>query len=386
MNTGVSYFSSRDLDHVRADLRDMADHGCTYVVHCYTETDLTYYRETMRGIVDATHEDGLDAWFDPWGLAGIFSGETFTRFPLQHPDTWQVLSDGRRVGVACPNHPGTREFLRRWTDACAEAGGDILFWDEPHFYSPVWNRDFTPAWACYCTHCARDFRDRFGYDQPLEFTPDLKKWREDTLTDLLAELCRHAHSIGLRNALCLFPTDLAEHGFPQPSERLRQFVQSQLSKASGTAPERTPSAGGTLVEAAALAGMLHIGTGDFDRAAAIPDLDIFGTDPYWYALGVEAEPFMRTYSGLAADAARKHNRELQLWLQAFRVPAGREQELRMGVRIAEDLGATHLAAWSFQGTRSMSQIACADPGAVWNTIGEEFRRLQANTSLGGSRR
>ena len=194
MHTGVSYFSSRDLAHVRGDLQDMLDHGCTYVVHCYTETDLAYYRETMRQIADATREAGLEVWFDPWGVAAIFSGETFTRFPLQHPETWQVLSDGRRVGVACPNHPETREFLRGWIDVCAEAGGDVLFWDEPHFYSPVWNRDFTPAWACYCDNCARDFQDRFGYDQPRDFTADLKKWREDTLTDLLAELCRHGHA------------------------------------------------------------------------------------------------------------------------------------------------------------------------------------------------
>jgi hypothetical protein len=359
VQTGVSYFSSRDLKHVRANLREMVEHGCTYVVHCYTETDLAYYRETMRRITDATREAGLEVWFDPWGLAGVFSGETFALFPLQHPETWQVLSDGRRVGAACPNHPETREFLRGWIDACAETGEAVLFWDEPHFYSPVWNRDFTPAWACYCESCARDFRDRFGYDQPRDFTPDLKKWREDTLTDLLAELCRYGREKGLRNALCLFPTDLPEHGFAEPGKRLRKFVESQAGSASEEA----------------LAGMMHIGTGDFDRAAAIADLDIFGTDPYWYALGVDPESFMRTYSELAAEAARRHRRELQLWLQAFRVPAGREEELRIGVKVAEEVGATHLAAWSFQATRSMSQISCADPDRVWGIVGEEFRRL-----------
>src|SRR2546428_1749279 len=94
MRTGVSYFSSRTLRHVRADLRNIVDHACTYVVHCFSETDLAYYRETMSEIVVATHEAGLEAWLDPWGVTGIFSGETFTRFPLDHPETWQVLSDG----------------------------------------------------------------------------------------------------------------------------------------------------------------------------------------------------------------------------------------------------------------------------------------------------
>ncbi len=49
MQTGVSYFSARTLRHARDDLRDIAEHGCTYVVHCYTETDLSYYRETIPG-------------------------------------------------------------------------------------------------------------------------------------------------------------------------------------------------------------------------------------------------------------------------------------------------------------------------------------------------
>jgi hypothetical protein len=359
MQTGVSYFSSRVIDHVREDLREMTDFGCTYVVHCYTETDLAHYREAMAEIAKATKDAGLDVWFDPWGLTGIFSGETFTRFPLVHPETWQVLSDGRRVGAACPNHPATRAFLREWVDACAAAGGEVLMWDEPHLYSPVWQRDFTPVWGCYCDVCSARFRDQHGADIPREFTPEVKAFREASLLDLLTEMCRYGHEKGLRNALCLFPTDLDAHGFGRPGERLRAVVEQQ-----------TPNATASDIE-----GMMHIGVGDFDRTAAIPDLDIFATDPYWYALGVEAEPFMRTYSEEAAVAAKKHNRELQLWLQAFRVPAGREEELRMGARVAEDVGATHLAAWSFQATASMN-IACADSAKVWAIVGEEFRRIR----------
>jgi hypothetical protein len=360
MQTGVSYFSSRVLADVRRDLREMAEHGCTYVVHCFTETDLAYYRGTMRAIVEATHEAGLEAWLDPWGLVGIFSGETLSRFPLDHPETWQVLSDGRRVGHACPNHPATRAFLREWIDACAEAGGDVLFWDEPHFYTGVWRGDLAPAWACYCDACRARFRDAHGTEMPGEFTPEVKAFRESSLLDLLTELCRAGHAKGLRNALCLFPTDLAAHGFPEPQERLRQYLETRSAGASPRAIEA----------------MMHIGVGDFQAAAAIPDLDIFGTDPYWYALGVDAERLTRVYGEEAAAVARKHGRDLQLWVQAFRVPAGREEELRTGLRVAAEVGATHVAAWSFRATESMSQIACGDPEAAWRVIGEEFPRLR----------
>ncbi len=359
METGVSYFSSRDLRHVRADLSEMAETGCSYVVHCFTETDLAYYRETMRGVVELTHEAGLEAWLDPWGLTGIFSGETFTKFPLDHPEAWQVLSDGRRVGVACPNHPETRNFLRDWVDACASVGGDVLFWDEPHFYVGLWRGDFSGAWACYCDNCLRRFSETFGGEMPREFTPEVRVFREASLLDLLTELSAYGHEKGLRNALCLIPTDLAQHGFPEPEERMRAAMAKRLGPA-------TPEA----IEAA-----YHVGVGDFDTAAALPDLDIFGCDPYWYLFGTDAEAFMREYGNAAAEAARKHGRDLQLWLQAFRLPAGREEELRTGVRIAEEVGASRIAAWSYRATESMSQIACARPDVVWRIIGEEFRRL-----------
>jgi hypothetical protein len=145
MKTGVSYFSSRDLKHVRADLREMIDHGCTYVVHCFTETDLAFARDTMRDVVAATHDAGLEAWLDPWGLCGIFSGETFTKFPLDQPETWQVLSDGRRVPAACPNHLETRS-PRRVGRCLPYIGGDVLFWTSRHVRSGAAT---SSAWACY---------------------------------------------------------------------------------------------------------------------------------------------------------------------------------------------------------------------------------------------
>jgi hypothetical protein len=360
METGVSYFSSRDLRHARTDLREMAEHGCTYVVHCFTETDLAYYRDTVGKIAAETKAAGMEAWMDPWGLAGIFSGETFTRFPLEHPETWQVLSDGRRAPAACPNHPQTRRFLREWAEACARAGGDVLFWDEPHFWAGTWQGDFSGAWACRCDACLRLFRERHGGEMPREFGPEVKAFREWSLLDLLTELCRAGREQGLRNALCLLPTDLPQHGFPEPQERLERALAKRLVDAPPGAVEA----------------MMHIGVGDYRQAAAIPDLDIFGCDPYWYLFGTEAEAFMRAYGGAAKEAAEENGRGLQLWVQAFRVPEGREDELRTGLRVAEELGATHVAAWSFRATESMSAIACARAEVVWGVVGEEFRRLR----------
>jgi hypothetical protein len=120
----------------------------------------------------------------------------------------------------------------------------------------------------------------------------------------------------------------------------------------------------------------YVGLTDWDAAAAIPDLDIFGCDPYWYLFGTDAASFMRAYGNAASEAAQRHARGLQLWVQAFSVPEGREDELRTGLRVAEELQATHVAAWSYEATASMSQIRCARPEVIWSLIGEEFRRLR----------
>ena len=353
IETGVSYFSGRTLRHVRVDLADMVEHGCTYVVHCFTETDLVYYRQTMADIVHMTHEAGLEAWLDPWGVTGIFSGETFTRFPLQHPETWQVLSDGRRVPSACPNHPATRQFLRQWVEDAAATGGDVLMWDEPHFYVGPWVGDLSGAWACHCDVCQAAFRERFGTAMPQRFDRDAVAFRETSLLELLADLSRLGHKKGMRNALCLIPTGFRRMGFPEVEERLGRLAPSEE----------------------ALAAFLHIGVDDWDAAAAIADLDIFGTDPYWHLFGVDPERFTRAYGQRAADAARAHGRGLQLWVQAFSVPEGREEELRLGLRVAAEAGATHVAAWSYEGTASMS-IRCARPEVAWHLLGEAFRDLR----------
>jgi hypothetical protein len=157
----------------------------------------------------------------------------------------------------------------------------------------------------------------------------------------------------MRNALCLVPTAFRRCGFPEVEERLGRIAPSEE----------------------ALETFLHIGIDDWDAAAAITDLDIFGTDPYWYLWGTDPERFTRVYGQRAADAARAHGRDLQLWVQAFAVPEGREEELRLGLKVATEVGATHLAAWSYEGTASMS-IRCARPDVAWGVLGESFHDLR----------
>lgn len=362
VETGVSYFSSRDLRHVRADLEEMVAHGCTYVVHCFTETDLLYYRRTMQEVVAATREAGLEAWLDPWGVTGIFSGESLSRFLVDHPEALQVLSDGRRAPSACPNHPETRRFLLDWVAAAAEAGGQVAFWDEPHFYIPLWRGDWSGAWACRCAHCQERYRDFAGGPLPERMDDQARAFRERSLLELLAELSAAARRGGMRNAFCLLPTNFEELGFGELVRRLAETGRKRLAEAGGAPADDQP--------------WRSFGLRDWDAAAAIADLDIFGTDPYWYLAGVEPEAFVRAFTRRTVEAARRHERDVQIWVQAFSVPEGREEELALGLRVAVEEGATHVAAWSFRATESMSSIRCARPEVVWGVLGESFRALR----------
>jgi hypothetical protein len=48
----------------------------------------------------------------------------------------------------------------------------------------------------------------------------------------------------------------------------------------------------------------------------------------------------------------------------------------MGAKVAAELGADSLAAWSYRGTASMSRIASARPEKVWQILGEAFAEVR----------
>lgn len=354
--TGVSYFNERTLRHVREDLRDMVEHGCTYVVHCLTEGDLLWYRDTMRDVVEATHDAGLEAWLDPWAVMGIFGGESLSRFLLDHPEAWQVDTSGRRYPAACPNHPETRRYMREWIRACADIGGDVVFWDEPHFAGAAAETLRAGGYACYCDWCQQKFRRSARRPMPPVMNEEVRRFRELFLLEFLTEMCGEAKRLGLRNALCLIPTDFEAAGLTDYAARVKNWW-----KRLGVTRERP---------------WLEFGIADWDAAASIAGLDIFGCDPYWFAAKAEPEPFVRAFSRRAVAIAREHGLQSQIWVQAFSVPEGREAELAMGVRVAVEEGATHVAAWSYRGTESMSAIRCARPDVVWETLGRAFRQAR----------
>lgn len=330
MKLGCSYFGNRILKHVKADMKELADFGCTYVVHTFNENDLLFYRKGMSEIVEASHEAGLEVHIDPWGVGKIFGGEAFSNFVMQNVDAMQMVSDGKPTGAACPNHESFRAFMREWVDAAAETGADVVFWDEPHFYLPGWMGGRPDTWGCCCQVCRTKFSETRNKPFPSSEDGDFRQFKEDCITEFLNEMVAYANKAGKRNALCVLPLRSAEHS-----------------------------------------------TANWERLASIPHLDIFGTDPYWYAFKKDMREFVGDSSRLVKEICDKRNLEAQVWLQGYLVPSGREQELVDAVELMAQCGVRNIAVWGFDACRHISWIRPDNPDLAWDKIKEGFRKVKA---------
>src|SRR5438093_628270 len=96
MAIGCAYFGVRVVRHAATDMEELAARGYTGVLHTFSENDLAFYSDTMKEIVAASHQAGLEVQVGPWGVGGTFGGEAESRFVAERPDTWQVRRDGTR--------------------------------------------------------------------------------------------------------------------------------------------------------------------------------------------------------------------------------------------------------------------------------------------------
>ena len=71
-------------------------------------------------------------------------------------------------------------------------------------------------------------------------------------------------------------------------------------------------------------------------------------------------------------AREGHGKRSQLWLQAFRVPAGREEELAEGIAVIDELGADSVFAWPYRAGEG-SILESGDARAAWDAIGRGYR-------------
>jgi len=332
VRTGVSYFSSRDLRHVRSDFEDIKRHRCDFVVLTYSEEDLRFYRQRMNEIVALAHDLGLSVHVDPWGVGKVFGGEASTILVAEHPQTHQLDAVGQPLPAACPNHPQFRAYLDEWLQAAAESKADYCFWDEPHFYvmdeKPPLRR-----WGCFCAICQERFQARYGRSMPRQEHEDVIAFREESLIELIELFSQKARQLGMQNNLCLLPFD------------------------DGI-----------------------VGVKRWERFAMNASLDIIGTDPYWGPDPKNLVKRVQPFAQKVAQVAKQASKEVQFWVQNVYVRAGDEATIEQALQIAWDAGVRNFAAWSYYGTAPMTLLSCGDPAKTWDTLGRVYERFKAMES------
>ncbi|MGH8777320.1 MAG: hypothetical protein ACRDWI_20035 [Jiangellaceae bacterium] len=318
----MSYFGSRILRYVVADMKGLADLGYTGVLHTFSENDLAYYREQMGRIVAASHDAGLEVQLGPWGVGGVFGGEAESIFAVRHPELGQVFASGRRVASPCPTRPEFRDYARSWATAAVEAGADRIFWDEPHWAHPRRFDEPEVNWTCVCSSCRSSFSERFGSPMPASLAPEVRAFREQVLVELLTDLVGHVRSLGGRSTICLLP----------------------------------PVAG------------LHVGIDGWAVVAAIDGLDTLATDPYWSVFGLDAAEFVGGQSHRLAALAASHRLTPQIWIQGYGLGPEQVPEIHTAVAAARAAGVEDLWTWGYEACGHMTYLATRDPGRVWNVL------------------
>lgn len=329
--TGTSYFGVGDPAHAVRDLDRFREAGLDAVLHTFSERDREYNRQSVREIVAASADRGFRTYVNPWGVGGVFGGEAYSAFVARRPDTRQVRNTGVRAPAACFNHPDFREYMRGWTRDAAALGVDVVFWDEPNWHVPAWDDDSAPedTWCCRCNHCRKRYRDRYDEPMPATETEEVSRFREESLVDFLEEVMAVAADAGAANAVCLMPVETTDYG-------LR----------------------------------------DWSRLAASNHLDILATDPYWHdAFGSTDDPeeFVGSFATKVTDLAAMNDLESQIWIQGFDLPANAADDVRRATRTTVDAGVDSVFIWGYDGCRTVSEIACEEPEAVWNAYLDELR-------------
>lgn len=325
---GTSYFGNRMIQHVKKDLEELKTKGFTDILHTVSENDLKFYRETMGEIIQLSKEMGFTVTVSPWSIGLVFGGEAFSEFHIHHPEACQVTQKGKSLPQACFHHPNFRGFMKGWVEAVSKMGADYILWDEPHWAGQGgWYFLEENEWTCRCEACRDSFVKAVGYEMPMEWNKDIENFRKDVMIDFLDELSKYALELGLRNIVCFFPN------------------RKQLA----VPPE-------------------------WEKAADLGAVEIFATDPYWVGSDYTAEEFVDFYVKAAVDIAGRTGTKPQLYIQNFRIPGGKESDVRKAVEAGWKHGIRDFYAWGFNSCAHMSFLRSDNPEKAFKAYYETILR------------
>jgi len=314
MDLGVSYVPAHLPQHIEADMRHLAEIGCNEALFALQENHFFTLTGALRFGADIARANGVRPLAVIWGYANTFGGGRISRLLLNDLEMWRRGKDGSPTPLACLNNPKLVDHFAEFTALCREHGFAGMFVDEP-----------TPQ-ECFCPHCQARFREEFDGDLlAAEGTADYEAFRVQTVSNYTDEVCKRVKAVdaGLETVTCIMPHDRAA----------------------------------------------------WDQVVSIPELDVFGTDPYWLV----SQGRMTLDEAVATAKAAKslcqqHGKKSQVWLNAWRIPAGLEEEVYNGGKALAAVGCDSLYTWSYRaglGTNEESE----DAERTWANVARLYREL-----------
>ncbi len=329
LKLGAAYHGNRMPHHARQDLLDMATHGMDLVVHMFSHTDWDRHKNVMRDIVTMSEDVGLEVWVDNWGLGGPPGDKS--HFLAYYPDSHMYLSNGEMDPVrACLNSPDFRRFTKEWIDTVQFLGAKTIFWDEPSM--PQKKVEGKTYYGCTCPRCRKLFEEKYGYPMPEESTPEADSFGTDSIVDYFREMTEYSASKGMKNVICVM---LGTYGMS-----------------------------------------LEV----VDRLCSLPHMDNIGSDPYWIgeqAQNPELSVYNYVYEGARENlrVANQFGKDHNVWIQAFRNPRGREEDIIQAAEAIYDAGARTILAWGYYGSES-NDYAAKNAPVAWAKTCEAMQRLR----------
>lgn len=317
---GVSYYGCHFPWHVQQDFKELKRAGVGHVVYAAAEYELGFYLESTYAIAAEARKQGIEFFIDFWAHGNAFGGEGGSFFIFEHPETWQVTNTGRRIPVACFNHPTFLSFMRAQVKKVA-GHCDGIFLDEPAFYSHIPTKEY----GCFCDECEAKFRKQYHHPLAKASAAELMEFRNDELVRFIKNLSSYYKRLaGGKVMICLYP-----------HER-----DSTLS---------------------------------WERFLTIKSIDIFGSDPYWqdpFWQHIRKTPSFVSEVGVeVVAAARAHRKESQIWIQNFSIKNA--AEVGDAVKHAKACVPGYITAWTYKGA-CYSQLSNKDWRSSWAHLLREY--------------
>ena len=130
MRTGVSYMGHHNPKHLETDIREMSGLQLDDILLAAQENDFAHFTGKLKFTPKIAADYGLRPIAIFWGALNLFGGGRSSLFLLEHPEGFQVGSDGVRRSHGCYVNPVCASRVEQMIDIIAELGFQGYFVDE----------------------------------------------------------------------------------------------------------------------------------------------------------------------------------------------------------------------------------------------------------------